>query len=57
MILRETLLQWIQEQPSGYELVFNPLYDHDPDTPNGVGIESRDPRGGGIVDWLDVEFG
>jgi len=53
MILRETLLAWIQEQPPGYELVFNP----DPDTPNAVGIESRDPRGGGIVDWLDVEFG
>lgn len=57
MITRETLLAWVQSQPEGYDLSFSPEYDHDPDTPNAVEIESRDPRGGGIVDWLKVEFG
>lgn len=57
MITREALLEWVQSQPEGYDLSFSPEYDHDPDTPNAVEIESRDPRGGGIVDWLKVEFG
>jgi len=56
MITREALLEWVQGQPEGYEIRFGPLYDHNPDTPNGVELVSQDSHGG-IVDWLDVEFG